>query len=231
MIVAIHQPNYIPWLGFFHKMASSDVFVLFDDAQLPRGKSFCSRTKIKTDKGEIWLTVPIKGKGELKEIKEIKIVLENNWQRKHWKSINMAYSKSSCFNKYEEHFQNIYNKNWKSLLELNFGLITLIKFIMGIKTKLVLSSDITNCLHKSGLEKILGIVKSLNGDTYLTGKGKGTQRYINKDDFERNGIKLRYQNFQHPIYTQLYGEFIPNLSVIDLIFNCGDRSLNILLGE
>lgn len=228
MIVAIHQPNYLPWLGYFHKMARSDIFVLLDDVQLVRGKSFVTRNKVKTANGVQWLTVPAKGKSELSLIKDALIVQNDKWQRKHWKTIQLSYKKAPYFDRYEMKIGQVYNHPWENLCELNITLIKVIKGLMGIDTTLVLSSEMN--IEARGVEKILSTVRELKGDKYITGEGEGSKRYIAEQDFKENNIELIYQQFKHPIYHQLWGDFIPNLSIIDLLFNEGEKSLEILMG-
>lgn len=228
MIVSIHQPNYLPWLGYFNKMAESDVFVLFDDVQLVRGKSFQVRNRVKTANGVQWLTVPVKEKGELRLIKEALIAQDGKWQKKHWKTIQLSYKKAPYFDRYEAEFSQIYDTSWEKLSELNVTLIKLIKNLMGINTTLVLSSEMD--IEARGAEKILSIIKELKADKYMTGEGKGSKRYIIEEDFKNNNIELIYQSFKHPVYHQLWGDFVPNLSVIDLLFNEGEKSLAILTG-
>lgn len=224
--VAIHQPNYLPWLGYFNKMANCDVFVLLDDVQLLRGKSFTTRNKVKTPNGAQWLTVPIRGKGELGLIKDAMIVRDGTWQRKHWKTIQLAYKKAPYFDRYEMKISEIYNRPWENLCELNITLIKVIKNLMAIDTTLVLSSEMN--IEARGAEKILSIIRELKAGKYITGEGKGSKRYIAEEEFKENSIELIYQQFKHPVYHQLWGDFIPNLSIIDLLFNEGERSLQIL---
>ena len=227
MIVAIHQPNYLPWLGYFNKMARSDVFVIFDDVQLVRGKSFVTRNRVKTANGVQWLTVPVKEKSELVLIKDTLIAQDGKWQKKHWKTIQLSYKKAPYFDKYEAKFSQIYDASWEKASELNVSLIKLIKDLMGIKTTLVLSSEMN--IEARGTEKIISILRELKADKYITGEGEGSKRYVAEEEFKKNNVELIYQHFEHPIYHQLWGDFVPNLSVIDLLFNEGDRSLQILM--
>jgi hypothetical protein len=229
MIVGIHQPNYLPWLGFFNKMARSDVFVLFDDVQLVRGKSFMVRNRIKTANGVQWLTVPVQGKSDLVLIKDAVLLQTGKWQQKHWKSIQLSYRKAPFFARYEEKFSQIYQSQVERLCDLNIALIKLIREIMQIKTELVLSSELN--IEAKGEEKILAIVKKFKGDRYITGEGAGSQRYVREEDFRESNIELIYQQFRHPIYNQLWGDFISDLSIIDLLFNEGERSLSILMED
>ncbi|MBI4333116.1 MAG: WbqC family protein [Chloroflexi bacterium] len=228
MIAAIHQPNYLPWLGFFNKMARSDIFVIFDDVQLPRGKSFETRNRVKTPNGVQWLTVPIAEKGELNLIKDAMIVQDGKWQIKHWKTIQLSYKRAPYFDRYAARFDEIYSIPWEKLCDLNVALIKLIKELLGIKATLVSSSDLK--IEARGTDKIFLILRELKADRYLTGEGKGSKRYVFEEDFVKNNIGLIYQDFEHPVYRQLWGDFAPELSVIDLLFNEGDRSLDILTG-
>ncbi len=228
MIVAIHQPNYLPWLGYFNKMARSDVFVLFDDVQLVRGKSFATRNRVKTANDVQWLTVPVKEKGELVLIKDALIAQDGKWQKKHWRAIQLAYKKAPYFDRYEAKFSQIYDASWEKLNELNVTLIKLIKDLIGIKTTFILSSEMN--IEAKGAEKIISIVRELKADKYITGEGEGSKRYVAEEEFKKNNIELIYQHFEHPVYHQLWGDFVPDLSVIDLLFNEGEKSLEILTG-
>ncbi len=217
MKIAIHQPNYIPWIGYFDKMAKSDIFVLFDDVQFPRGKEFANRNRIKTPQGALWLTVPVKNKGSLLKINEIEINNDIDWNIKHQKTIKTFYTNSPFFHEYEQKFENIFLDKWTKLCDLNVELIKLIVSILKINTKLVFSSELK--AEGGGTEKILNILKVLDADEYLTTHGPGAQRYLDEDIFRKNSIKLLFHDFKHPVYSQLFGEFIPNLSICDLLFN------------
>ena len=219
MRVTIHQPNYIPWIGYFDKMAKSDIFVFFDDVQFPRGKEFANRNRIKTPQGPLWLTVPVKNKGSLLKINEIEINNDIDWNIKHWKTIKTFYANSPFFQEYEQKFENIILNKWTKLCDLNVELIKLIVSILEIDTKLVFSSEIN--ADGGGVEKIINILNSLGADEYLTTHGPGAQRYLDEEIFRKNKIKILFHDFKSPVYPQLFGEFIPNLSICDLLFNVG----------
>jgi hypothetical protein len=225
MIVAIHQPNFIPWTGYFNKINKCDVFVLFDDVQFPRAKTFGNRVEIKTNTGAAWLTVPVTHRGEMNNFNEIEIDNNQGWAKKTAKTIKLAYQKAAHFNDYWEEFETLYMAKYVHLTELN---TTLMKFAvdkLGITTKLVASSEILSAKEMSGAEKILAILKELNATEYLSGKGAGSRRYINDADFEAADIKLSWQNYDPKPYRQLWGDFAPNLSIIDLLFNEGPDSI------
>jgi hypothetical protein len=229
MIAAIHQPNYLPWLGYFYKMALCDVFVLLDDVQLVRGRSFTTRNKVKTSNGAQWLTVPVTEKGELKLIKDVVIAQDGKWLKKHWKTIELSYKKAPYWNNYSIYFQDVYEgRCWSALSELNITLITKIKAILGLKTKIVLSSELKGISGERS-SRNLSICKHLGADTYLS--GTGARNYNDEEEFRKAGVNLIYTDFKHPVYHQLWGDFTPSLSIIDLLFNEGEKSLETLLAR
>ena len=226
MIVSIHQPNYIPWIGFFHKLISSDVYVIFDDVQFPRGKDYANRNQIKTNNGKMWLTASVLGKKDLKPWNQIEIN-NNGWKEKHIKNIKSFYKKTKYFNVYYPTLKLIYDHDYKFLLDFNMDLIISMCIALGKTPEMILSSDIKTEL--TGLDKILYILKELKATKYISGDGEGSKRYIDEQAFKNNNIELIWQNFKHPVYNQLHGEFIPYMSILDLLFNeGGPNSFNII---
>jgi len=226
MITSIHQPNYLPWIGFFNKIAKSDVFVIFDDVQFPVGKKgfFGNRNKIKTTSGELWLTVPVLDRSKCKNFNEIKINY-NGWNEKHVKNIENFYRKSPYFDLYYQDIKNLLLQEYDSFSELSTELITYFVGVLDIDTHITHSSKICKGVDLNGIDKIFHILKhcgepwKLNVDTYISSDGPGSRRYIKEEDFKDKNIKLIWQDFEHPTYNQMYGEFISHLSVLDLIFN------------
>ena len=225
MVVSIHQPNYIPWLGFFNKILLSDTYVVFDDVQFPRGKDYANRNQIKTNNGKMWLTVPVIGKSDLKPWNQIEIN-KNGWVNKHLSNIESFYKKTPYFNEYYPEIKNIYLKDHNLLIDLTLDLIKHFLKILDKEVKIVLSSDIKTDLK--GLDKILYILKNLNTTKYISGDGDGSKRYIDEKLFSNQGIELVWQNYKHPIYKQQFNEFIPYMSILDLLFNEGPNSKNII---
>lgn len=226
MIVSIHQPNYIPWLGFFHKLLLSDTYVVFDDVQFPRGKDYANRNQIKTNNGKMWLTASVLGKKDLKPWNQIEIN-NNGWKEKHLNNIESFYKKTPYFKSYFLFLKRIYETDHKLLLNLNLDLIIFFLGCLDKTPNIVLSSNIKTEL--TGLDKILYILKNQNATKYISGDGEGSKRYIDEQLFKNNNIELIWQNYKHPTYKQLYGEFIPYLSILDLLFNEGPNSKNIIL--
>lgn len=226
MIVSIHQPNYLPWIGYFHKIYHSDIFVILDDVQFGKNQVI-NRNKIKTDKGWAYLTVPVLVKGHFGQlIKEVRLDNHINWRKKHWKSILYNYKKAEHFSNYSQYFENLYKSEWENLSKLNEDIIrNMVKFL-EIQTKFIRSSELG--IEGESTERLINIVKAVGGDTYLS--GIQSKDYIDKNMFAKNGVKLIYQDFHHPKYNQLFGDFIPKMSVIDLLFNEGQKSIEIIKG-
>ena len=228
MIVSIHQPAYIPWLGYFHKIANSDAHIFLDDVEYSKNNLF-NRNKIKTSQGVVmWLTIPVK-RNNRALLSETLIDNSANWQKKHLLSIKSNYSKASFFEKYFDIFQKIYSKPYDLLSEFNIDLNKKISSLFGIKTNFVKSSDL-NVKGKSN-ERLINLCNNIGADTYLSGKGAISiddnacgKPYLSKSMFKTYNIDLRIQDFKQPYYNQLWGAYISNLSAIDFLFNMGGEN-------
>jgi hypothetical protein len=229
MKVSIHQPAYLPWLGYFHKIAVSDIFVILDNTQFEKN-SFNNRNKIKTVNGPIWLTVPVQTTGKFKEnlLAKVKIADNSIWNKKHWKSIELNYKKAPFFEEYYPELKILYEKEWAYLTDLCHEMLKIFVKMVGIETEIILSSNMKYS-ESVKTEQLINICKELDATTYISGiLGKN---YINEDEFNKENIKLIYQEYKHPTYNQLHNEFLPYMSVIDLIFNEGPRSLEIIMKD
>lgn len=220
--IAIHQPNYLPWIGYFHKMLRCDTFVYADDVLLS-STSVTHRNKIKCSNGPLLLTVPLSKKKVL--IRDVVIHNKEEWAQRHFQSIQHCYSRTRYWPIYKERFWAIYSQEWDKLMDLNLVLIDLIRDILQIKTPTVLSSQLPNLQGKKS-KRIIDICCKLNSNIYLS--GEGARVYNDEQDFIDHNIRLEYQKFNHPIYPQKWGAFIDRISIIDLIFNCGPASRKIL---
>jgi hypothetical protein len=228
MILSAHQPAYLPWLGYLHKIATCDVFVILDDVQFEKN-SYTNRNKIKTPNGELWLTVPIQSKGHLeKPIRLLEIDNQSNWQDKHWKTILQSYKKAPFYKESISWLEEIYANKWTNFVELTNRMTKEILKRVGIKTKLIQQSEL-NCQRKKQ-ELILELCEKTGADTYIS--GTLGQNYIEPASFENKGIRIMFQEYRHPVYTQLYGEFIPYMSCLDLLMNVGEkRALDVIFDE
>jgi hypothetical protein len=218
LIVSGHQPNYLPWLGFFDKMRVSDMFIIEDDIQFER-QGFTSRNKIKTVDGVRWLSVPVKHENLPVKIRDVEISNEGepSWASRHWLTLKHSYCKAPFWRDYSSFFEDTYERSWVKLIDLNMHLIRGIMHFLDIKTQIVMGSTLGVSGRKN--ELIIAQCKAVGGDTQLAGiGGKG---YIDQNRFEQEGIKLCFQNFQQPLYPQLHGKFASNLSVVDYLFCSG----------
>lgn len=226
MIVGILQPSYLPWLGFFEQVQTADVFVLYDDVQFEKG-GWRNRNRIKGPGGEQWITVPVlKGDGGPQKIMDVQIDSRSNWMRKHINALTLNYSRSPYFAKYSSSLFDIIGEPREKLIDLNVDTLKWLCSVLGISTELVRSS----ALNVSGdrIERLIKIIKHFNGDVFY--EGAAGANYIDSSLFNKAGIEVRFQAYRHPVYTQLFGDFVPFLSVVDLLFNEGSRSLEILMG-
>lgn len=218
MIVSIHQPNFIPWLGYFYKINQSDIFVLLDDVQYTKN-GFTNRNRIKTPQGELWLTLPVKQSGNFGQtINECIIQQKGIAIKKILNSIKLNYAKALFFHTYIEQLEVLLNSDTESLAELNILLIYWICECLDIKTKIIRSSTL-NVSGKESTERLIEICKNVNAKTYLS--GKGGINYQDETLFERQNITLKMSSFSSPNYPQLWGNFIGGLSIIDFLLNCG----------
>ncbi|WP_371367719.1 hypothetical protein SRRS_15550 [Sporomusa rhizae] len=222
MIISGHQPNYLPWLGYFHKMMSCDLFVILDDVLLAR-REVTKKNKIKGPEGERLLSVQVSRKKSL--IKDAALQNDFPWYLNHWGSLQTCYARSPYWEKYKNLFLPIYENPGELLADLNLRLIHVIREILEIKTPMIRSSEIPGIEGNKG-DRIISLCKQCKADIYLSGNGART--YNDEAAFARNNIRLVYQEFEHPVYPQLWGDFMPNLSAVDLIFNCGPDSKDYL---
>ena len=218
--IAILQPNYIPWKGVFDMINQVDVFVFLDDVDFTV-RDWRTRNKIKTPSGDIWLTVPVRKSKRGTKINEIEILSEDNWQEKHYKTIVQYYKKSKYFKEYSWILDKIYKERvWKNLSEFNIYTTKLISDILGIKTSFINSKELN--IKSSKGDKILEICTTIGGEFYLS--GPAAKDYIDAQKFKDVNIRLAYMKYEYPEYSQIYGDFNHYVSILDVIFNCGESS-------
>jgi hypothetical protein len=225
-ILTAHQPVYLPWLGLFHKIALADTFVSFDLVQyLP--KDWNNRNRIKTPAGPIWLTVPVLRKGYLeKPIRAIEINNAEPWQRKHWRSLEANYRRAPHWDAYAPFFAEVYcDREWQTLAELDEHMLQWFLDTLGISTRFLRASD--HAFEGTKSELVLDMCVQLEADVYVFGAlGRD---YADVEAFERAGVRPVFQDYAHPVYPQLHGDFVSHLSVVDLLMNCGPESLDVIL--
>jgi WbqC-like protein family len=225
MILAVHQPQYLPWLGYFHKIANCDLFIFLDDVQYKK-REFQNRNKIKTPNGPLWLSVPVVTKGRYTQnIRDVKISPDDDWAQEHLKSIEHNYTKAPFFSEHRKFLHGLYKTPHDLLTEVSMSIIKYVMVYLKINIPFKISSEYNIATTSS--ERIVDLCKKTGADTYLS--GAGGREYMDVSLFSKNGIKVVYQDFKHPEYPQLHGKFEPFLSVIDLLLNCGPQSREILL--
>lgn len=226
MRVSINQPAYLPWLGYFHRIARSDLHVVLDQVQFEKN-SVTNRNKIRTANGWSWLTVPVKTKGKFGELEIDTITIDNTiWMQKHWKTICQYYGKAPFFEQYAPALAAIYERPWERLTDLTTELNGyFLKFALGIETPLLYGSN----LHSGGKkdELVLNICRDVGATTYIS--GPFGRNYLDEEKFRQAGIAIEYHDYVHPVYPQQYQPFEPYMSTLDLIMNCGGKSLEVMM--
>jgi len=225
MIISIHQPNFIPWIGYFFKIYKSDVFVILDNVQFTKN-GFTNRNQIKTPSGPNWLTLPVIQSGKFgQNINECVIFNKSLNTKKIINSLSGNYKKAKYFDPYFDKISAILNEADDSLCKLNIALLRWVLIELEIKTKIITSSELEN-IEGESTERLISICKKLNGTKYLV--GLGGKKYQKDELFEQNNIELINTPFKYPTYTQLWNDFLPNLSIVDVLFNCGPDTKTIL---
>ena len=230
MILSVHQPQYIPWLGYFDKIDKSDCFIFLNEVQYKQ-REYQNRNKVRTKDGWMWLTVPIKSKGmRQQKINSVRINNDYNWQKQHCQSLRSWYGRAQFFKDHFPFFEKIYNEKWEKLKDLNICIINYILKVFEIHTTMYCESELG--ITAQGTDRIIELCKKLKADVYLS--GTGGKDYLEDEKFHKAGITLEYQDFVYPTYKQQYMSreniFLPNMSSIDLLFNEGGESVKILRG-
>jgi len=223
--IMIRQPGYMPNIGFFKKIQSSDVFVHLDDMQFAKDR-FDNRNKIRTFDGFGWLTVPVKRPVFGKKLNEVFISYESDWVNEHIDLIYENYHKADYFSSYWEPIKKILNRDFEKLIELNLELINYFCNELKISTETILSSNLE--INETKTKKLISICSKLNASCYIS--GISGHEYIDNELFINSKIKIIYENFVHPKYKQMHNNFIDNMSIIDLLMNEGENSQKILSG-
>jgi len=227
MIGAILQPTYLPWLGYFEMIAAVDVFVVYDHVQFVK-KSWHHRNRIKGPNGEMLLSLPIKKAPLATPLFQAELAPEyEKVLVSHWASISHAYKKAPYFDKYSESLQVMYLSKYASLTDLTVSFVQYFCNQLGINTTFTCSS--TLLLNESlinSTEKVVDLCKKTNISSLYD--ANSAQSIIDTAVFEKYDIGISFQNYEHPVYSQLYGRFLPYISIVDLILNEGEKSLGII---
>jgi hypothetical protein len=222
MICAAHQPCYLPSIPFFLKMKQADVFILVDDFAFTKHHTI-NRALVKCVTGVQWLTVPVFSKGHLGQlINQVKIVTSRNWQRRHFKTLQVNYTYSPWFEKYGRFFEETYAAEWQNLVDLNLHLIEFMRRSFRIQTKLVLSTSLA--LETKGHQRLIEMIEKVDCQKFIAETSYAD--YLNKDIFAQNGCALGFITNEHSVYYQQFDGFVKDVSAVDLLFNEGGHGLD-----
>lgn len=228
MILSTNQPYFSPYPGFFYKAHLSDIFVILDQVQFPQGTTWTTRNRFKNHQGTLWMTVPVWKKGlGLQAIGEVKICHEGRWAKKHLESLKSAYGKAPYFRDHLNFVEDMFSPKYEKILDLNLDII---RYLMGhllIDTKVILLSELE--IDASGDQLLIDICRKMGISQFLA--QTAARKYLNARLFQEAGIQIKFFKPPSLVYPQLWGSFIPNLSVFDLIFNCGPKAHDILTGR
>ena len=224
MKAAIHQPQYLPYPGFFHKLSLADVFVVMDDVQYD--KRFTNRNRIIYPKGWLWLTVPINKKQKFEMNMEVEINNNLPWRELHWRRLELSYNRSKFFHLYKEYFENLYRREWRNLFDLNMETLKQVIEWLGLRIEIVRESELN--VKSSSTQRLVDVCKSIGADTYVA--GGGSKNYMDELLFARNNVRVEHQHYNQVHYQQhLSTTFIPDLSIIDMLANVGPESSKLLV--
>ncbi len=226
MILTTNQPYFAPFPGFFYKAYRSDIFVLLDAVQFPRGTTWISRNRFKNDRGTLWMTIPVWKKGlGLQNINAVRICHEGQWARKHLASFEHAYTNAPYVAEHLDFIRGILAARPERLIEFNAAIIRHLMGHLRLESKVIMQSDIG--IRESGVRLLIELCRHFGASSYLA--PKTAAQYLDESAFQKAGIRLQFFSPPSPVYPQLWGDFIPNLSTFDLLFNCGPKARDILL--
>ena len=227
MIVAAHQPHYMPWIGYLDKLAKADRFVLMDDLQY-EDQNFQNRQRLKLADGPHWVSVPLVHASQSARIIDRKIDntgigSRHHWQHRTWRTLCVHYGRSPHFSRYAKDLEIVYTRRWEYLFDLQLHMLELACSWLDIETKIVRASSLGLTGQKT--DRILDFCTKLGAKIYLTGRG-GSTDYLDVDRLAAGGVTVMWQQFTHPIYPQRYPAcgFVSHLGFLDLVLNCGPES-------
>ncbi|MBA2543917.1 MAG: WbqC family protein [Deltaproteobacteria bacterium] len=233
MIVAAHQPSYLPWLGYLDKLAKADVFVVMDDLQY-EAQNFQNRNRLKLDKGPQWVTVPLVRATQTDRVCDRRIDNagrggRHHWQRRTWRTLEVHYGNTPGFERHAPELEDVFVRRWESLVELDLHMLDLARRWLGIKTPILRASSLG--LSGAKTDRIQDMCNKLGASIYLSGRG-GSTGYLDTDQLARGGITTMWQHYAHPTYPQRYSHlgFVSHLGFLDLVLNTGPDAAAMFCG-
>ena len=228
MIVSTNQPYFAPYPGFFHKAQHADYFVILDEVQFPRKTTWITRNRFKHDQGTLWMTIPVRKKGRgLQKIRDVRICPHGNWRKKHVRSIHSAYAHAPYLGDHAGVVERVLSRRYDRILDLDLALIRYIMRYLGIETPVVLMSELA--VSGKGAPLIIDICKALGATRYAV--QSSALAHYDPIQFEAEGIELLPVKKPEYVYPQMWGDFIANLSVLDMMFTCSPKTREIVLRQ
>ena len=224
-IVTMHQPNYLPWLGLFSRIKHADCFVIAEVIKYTN-HSVTNRNKVRTNTGWSYLTIPLSSKNSGLKICDVLLSRDKKWLEDHWRTIQHNYTKADFFGLYRDFFKELYQKDFQYLWQINEEIILYLLKCFDINVEVVKGSELNIDPELEKTDLLIALLKSVGADIYLS--GPSGRNYLEFDKFQQNNIGLKFFKFQHPVYKQRYPGFEPNMAAIDLLFNVGPQSAEII---
>lgn len=222
MRVTIHQPQFLPWLGYLDKIDRADLFVVLDTVQYTKNE-WQNRNRIRTAQGWQWLTVPVLHRfGQ--RLNEVRINQQVDWHAKHLRALEIHYGQAAHLEEFLEGLRNLYRDPWERLAALNLAVLRWLLEAFGITTPVRLASEMT--LREDPTDRLIDICHTVGATRYLA--GAGARQYMAMERFDASGVRLEIQDFRHPVYRQCYAPFVPGMAAVDLLFTCGKDALPLL---
>ena len=225
--LVVSQPMFLPWVGLFEQVRLADVFIHYDDVQLPQGRSFMSRVQLKSAAGVSWLTVPIDHVKSGKLINEVVLLKPAEWHDKHLRTIRHAYASRPYFSLMFELVEKIYSYPTDHLADFNVNAIEQLAKWLGLAPRFMRSSEMG--VKGASTERLVALCEAVNCQAYVT--GHGALKYLNHQQFEDKSISVQYMDYKKAGYEQGHGEFTPYVSILDAIANCGERTRDLLCSD
>lgn len=223
MKIAIHQPHYLPWLGYVAKWAAADLLVLLDTVHYEKN-GFQNRNRVKTREGARWLTVPVRARLGM-PIHDVPIAGTDAWARRHFTTITQEYAHAPYLGRFRDELAALYEATWTHLVPVAVASARLLAGGLGIRTPVRLASDL-GATSADPTGRLVDLCRAVGGTTYLA--GPDAARYLDRKAFGDAGIAIVQQRYEHPEYGQLHGPFVPFLSTLDILLMHGDDALPII---
>jgi WbqC-like protein len=225
--LVVSQPMFLPWIGLFEQVRLADVFIHYDDVQLPQGRSFISRVQVKSPNGTTWLTAPIDHGRSGKLIKDVVLFNDQDWRARHLRTLHHNYAGRPYAKVMLQMAEEIYANATDRLSEFNIDATERIAKWLGLSPRFLRSSELD--VDGASTERLVGLCEATDCNVYVT--GLGALKYLDHEQFDTRGISVRYMNYRKIPYEQGHGEFIPYVTTLDAIASCGDRARDLLCSD